>query len=210
MHILSPIRILVAEDHTIVREALSLLLSNEAPLQVVAQAKNGEEAIRQFRELEPDIVLMDLHMPDMGGIEATEALCREFPNAKVIILSFSDAEEDVYRAFCAGAKAYILKESETADFIATIQNVIAGRKYISAAVALRLAERTRRLELTGREMEVLQCLVRGMSNAEIGAQLFVSTGTIKGHTNHLLTKLQVTDRTGAVLVGLRRGLVSLE
>ena len=210
MHPSSTIRLLVADDHPIVRDALSLLVSTEEGIEVVAQAASGEEALRLFREQAPDVVVMDLHMPGLDGLQATETLCREFPDAKVIILSFSSAEEDVYRAFTAGAKAYLLKEGNTKELICTIRSVMAGNLPVSPRIAAQLGERLTRTPLTPREQEVLGCMAAGMSNVKIGVHLFITEGTVKRHVDNILVKLEVTNRTTAAVVALKRGLLQMD
>lgn len=210
MRALQPIRILIADDHTLVREGLTALLAQQENIAVVAHAQSGREAIALFRQHRPDIVLMDLRMPDIDGIEATEALCQEFPGANIIVLTLSHAEEDVYRALSAGAKAYLLKETPSAELMQTLFDVMAGHTVVPPGLALRLAERLRRRELTTRETEVLHCIAQGMTNAQIAAHLFVSEGTVKSHINNMLVKLQTSDRTGALIAGLKRGLIRLE
>lgn len=205
-----PLRVLIVDDHPLVREGLAAVLSNRENIQVVAQAGNGGEAILLFRQHLPDVVLMDVRMPDIDGIAATELLCREFPTANVVMLALSNAAEDIYRALAAGAKAYVLKEGTSADLIETIRTVAAGNVCIASGIAAKLTERLRQQPLTPREKDVLEGMAAALNNSQIAARLAITEGTVKAHVNHILVKLQVSDRTGAVMTALRRGLIHLD
>ena len=204
------IRVLVVEDHNMVRQGLVALLSVMEGLEVVAEAANGVEAIAQFRQHQPDITLMDLRMPRMSGVEAIQHIRADFPEARFIVLTTYDGDEDIYRALKAGARAYLLKGMTREDLVTTIRAVHAGKSHIPPAIAERLAERMGTEELTPREFDVLKEIVNGKSNKEIASELNVSEATVKTHINSLLGKLGVTDRTQAATAAIQRGLVPLE
>lgn len=204
------VRVLIVDDYPLVREGLVAVLSNQKNIQIVAEACNGREAIERYRLHMPDVVLMDVRMPSMDGIVATEALCREFPAASVIMLALSDAVEDIYRALTAGAKAYVLKEGTSADLIEAIYTVAGGHVSIAPAIAAKLTERMRQQELTPRERDVLAGMAQALNNSQIAEKLFITEGTVKAHVNHILVKLQAHDRTGAVMTALKRGLIHLD
>jgi two-component system NarL family response regulator len=205
-----PIRVLIADDHYVVRVGLGTLINSEPDMSVVAEAVNGRQAVETFRASRPDVALMDLRMPEMNGVEAILAIREEFPEGRIIVLTTYDGDEDIYRALQAGARGYILKDMVGDELIEAIRAVHAGQRRLPPAVAARLAERMPRSELTPRELEVLRLIVRGKSNKEIAAALFVTEGTIKIHVNNLLGKLGVSDRTQAVTAALQRGIVHLE
>jgi two-component system NarL family response regulator len=204
------IRILVVDDHFTVRMGLTGSINLEADLVVEAEASNGSQAIETFRKLRPDIVLMDLTLPGLSGIEATAAICKEFPEAAIIMLSTHDAEEDIYRSLQAGARTYLLKTAARDELMDAIRKVHAGERAISPAVGARLAERMTRAELTTRELEVLKLIAKGRSNKEIGSALNIAEVTVKLHVGHLLTKLNANDRTQAATTALQRGILHLE
>src|SRR5882672_2943302 len=204
------IRILVADDNFLVRLGLGAVLNAQSGMTVVAEAGNGRQAVELFRQHTPDIVLMDLRMPLMTGVEATKAIRSEDPGARIIVLTTYDGDEDIYRALQAGARAYLLKDVLREDLLAAIRAVHAGQRHIPPAVAARLAERLPLSDLTARELEVLKLIVKGMSNSEIGAALTISTGTVKIHVNNILSKLGVSDRTQAATTALQRGIVHLD
>lgn len=204
------IRVMVVDDHQIVRKGLVALINTEADLNVVAEAENGRHAVELFRQQRPDITLMDLRLPEMGGVEATRAIRREFPAAKIIVLTTYDGDEDIYRALQAGAQSYLLKGMSFDELLAAIRTVHGGARRIPAAVAERLAERMAGQELTGRELQVLELIVKGRSNKEISTELSISEATVKSHINSLLSKLGVSDRTQAATTALQRGIVHLD
>ncbi len=206
----NPIRCLVADDHAVVREGVAATLELYDEFQVVAKAKNGREAVGLFREHRPDITLMDLNMPEMGGVEAITQIRDEFPDARIIILTTYDGDEDIFRGLRAGAKAYLLKEGSVEQLIETVHAVHRGQVRIPQEVAAKLAVRMTSSELTAREMEVLRLVVAGNSNAQIGEALFITEATVKAHVNSILSKLDVSDRTQAVTTALRRGIVHLD
>ena len=205
-----PIRVLVADDHFVVRAGLVTVVDSEPDMTVIAQAVNGKQAVELFRQHRPDVVLMDLRMPEMNGVEAIHAILKEFPDSRIIILTSYDGDEDIYRALQAGARAYILKDMVGDEVIDAIRAAHAGQRRIPPEIAARLAERMPRSELTPRELEVLHLIVKGKSNKDIAAALFVTEGTVKIHVNNLLGKLGVSDRTQAATAAIQRGIVHLD
>jgi DNA-binding NarL/FixJ family response regulator len=204
------IRVLVVEDHHMVRQGLVALLNVADDLEVVGEAADGVEAITQFRKRQPDITLIDLRMPRLSGVEVIERIRMETPNARFIVLTTYDGDEDIYRALQAGARAYLLKGMTSDELIATIRTVHSGRSFIPPAIAQKLAERVGTKELTLREFDVLEQIVNGKNNREIATELVISETTVKTHINRLLGKLGVTDRTQAATSAIQRGLVSIE
>src|SRR5579871_4733612 len=193
------IRVLIADDHPVVRTGLALMLKYEPDMEVVAEANNGREALEMFRQHRPDVTLMDLRMPEMDGVQATTAIRAEFPAARIILLTTYDGDEDIYRGLRAGAKAYLLKDAPCEELLETIRLVHAGQKRITQEVGMRLAERMEGPDLTERERDVLRLMAKGRSNQEIGTALSITEGTVKFHVNHILNKLEVNDRTQAVI-----------
>lgn len=204
------IRVLVVEDHAVVRQGLVALLKVADGMEVVGEAADGVEAVAQFRGHQPDITLMDLRLPKMGGVDAITAIRKEAPGARFIVLTTYDGDEDIYRALKAGARAYLLKGMTSEELMEAIRAVHAGKSHIPPAIAERLAERMGSEELTPREFDVLEQIVNGRSNKEIAAELEITEATVKTHINSLLAKLGVTDRTQAATAAIRRGLVPLE
>lgn len=204
------IRVLVVEDHNVVRQGLVALLKVAGDLDVVGEAADGEQAITQFRKYQPDITLIDLRLPKLGGVDAISQIRKETPHARFIVLTTYDGDEDIYRALKAGAKAYLLKGMTSEELMMAIRSVHAGKSHIPPAIAERLAERMGSEELTPRESDVLEQIVSGKSNKEIAAELEISEATVKTHINSLLAKLGVTDRTQAATAAIRRGIVPLE
>ena len=204
------IRVLVVEDHNVVRQGLVALLNVVDGLTVVGEAADGLEAIDQFRKHQPDITLMDLRLPRLSGVEAIQRIRLEAPQARVIVLTTYDGDEDIYRALKAGARAYLLKGMTGEELVTTIRAVHAGKSHIPAAIAEKLAARMGTEDLTPREFDVLEQIVRGKSNKEIASELNVSEATVKTHINSLLGKLGVTDRTQAATAAIQRGIVPLE
>jgi DNA-binding NarL/FixJ family response regulator len=204
------IRIMVVDDHFVVRIGLTGSIKLESDMIVEAEASSGSQAIEAFRKHQPDIVLMDLTLPGMDGVEATRVICKEFPNAAIIMLSTHDGEEDVYRSFQAGARTYMLKTAAREDLIQTIRAVHSGERCISPVIGARLAERMTHAELTAREIEVLKLIAKGRSNKEIGCALGIVEATVKLHIGHILTKLKASDRTQATTTALQRGILHLD
>lgn len=203
----SPTRLLVADDHPVVRAGLVAILDGPPDFAVVGEARDGVEALELFRKLRPDVTVLDLRMPNLSGVEVTERIRREEPEARIVILTTFDGDEDIYRALQAGARAYLLKDTAEPELIATVRAVAAGLRRIPPKIAERLAERVESDALSGRELAVLERLVGGQSNKRIGAELGITVATVKSHVNHLLAKLGVRDRTAAAVAALRRGLV---
>lgn len=204
-----PIRVLSVDDHPIFRGGLATLIGTYPDLQLIAEAGNGQEAIERFRVHRPDVTLMDLSMPVMGGVDAIAAIVAEFPEARIIALTSWEGDADIHRALSAGARGYLLKDVASEQVADAIRQVHRGLRVIPSDVAQRLAEFTPRVELTERELEVLTHLARGLSNKEIAAALERAEPTIKVHILHILQKLDVADRTEAVTVALRRGIIHL-
>jgi two-component system NarL family response regulator len=204
------IRILVVEDHHVVRSGLVALLNVVEGIEVVGEAADGVEAIAQFRKCQPNVTLIDLRMPRLSGVEVIQRIRMETPQARFIVLTTYDGDEDIFRALQAGARAYLLKGMTTDDLVATIRTVHAGRSHIPPAIAQRLAERVGTEELTPREFDVLEQIVGGCSNKEIATALDISEATVKTHINSLLGKLGVADRTQAATAAIQRGIVTLE
>lgn len=207
---MSKIRVMVVDDHQVVRQGVVALINTEADLSVVAEAANGEQAVELFREHQPDITLMDLRLPGLGGVDAIKAIRKDFPTARIIVLTTYDGDEDIYRALQAGAQSYLLKGVSFDELLEAIRSVQAGARRIPQEVAERLAERLSGQELTARELQVLELIVRGKSNKEISSMLSISEATVKSHINSLLGKLGVSDRTQAATSALQRGIVHLD
>lgn len=203
------IRVLIADDHLIVRQGLVALLEQEPDMMVVGQAKDGLEAVTGFREHQPDVALMDLRMPQMDGVAAITAICGEFADARIIVLTTYDSDEDIYRGLQAGARGYLLKDTEPDELFRAIRAVIAGKKYIPLIVGAKLVERMNSPQLSDRELDIIRLIVAGNNNHEISGVLHISESTVKFHISNLLSKLGVNDRTQAAIVALKRGIVSL-
>jgi DNA-binding NarL/FixJ family response regulator len=205
-----PIQLMVVDDHHIVRQGLVALLQTVPDMRVVAEAADGEQALAAFRKHQPDVVLMDLRMQGMNGVEAITRIRSEFSNARIVVLTTFDGDEDIYRALQAGARGYLLKGMDSDELLDAIRAVYAGKSRIPPSVAERLAERMSGPALTYRETEVLKLIVAGNSNKEIATALFISEATVKTHVNNLLSKLGVSDRTQAATTALQRGIVHFE
>ncbi|MBD1864500.1 MULTISPECIES: response regulator transcription factor [Trichocoleus] len=203
------IRVLIIDDHAIVRQGLVAMIDNQPDMTLVGQAGNGQEAIDQYRQLQPDVTLMDLRMPQVSGVDATMAICAEFAHAHIIILTTYDGDEDIYRGLRAGAKGYLLKDAEPEELLSAIHVVHRGQQYIPAHVGAKLAQRINHRELSDRELEVLQLVAQGMSNLQISAALNIAESTVKSNINHILSKLGAKDRTQATIIALKRGIASL-
>ena len=203
------IRLMICDDHPIVREGLVAVLSQEPDMEVIAQASNGKEAIELYRIHKPDVTLLDFVMPEMNGLQALIAIRTEFPNAKVAMFTNRDGDEDVFRSLQAGAAGYMLKDAPRADLIKTIHFAHRGQTNLSAEVAALLASRVTMRTLTSRDLDVMELIANGKSNLDIGEALFITEGTVKAHVNSILSKLGVTDRTQAVVKALSRGIVHI-
>ena len=203
------IRVMVADDHQVVRQGLVALLKTVPDLQIVTEASDGQEAVELYDQSLPDVALMDLRMPRLGGVEAIGQIRRKHPGARIIVLTTFDGDEDIYRAIQAGAKGYLLKGMSADELVEAIRAVHAGKSRIPSMVAEKLADRMSGPALTGRELEVLQGIVRRHSNKEIGTELSISEATVKTHINNLLSKLGAGDRTHAATIALQRGIVHL-
>jgi len=202
-----PIRVLLAEDHTVVRDGLAAIVDQEPGMKVVATAPNGLEAVELWKREHPDIGLMDLQMPVMNGVSAISGIRAFDREARIIVLSTFDGDEDIYRAIRAGAKSYLLKDVRREDLFQCIREVHAGRYSLPAAIAAKLVGRQSIEELTGREMEVLRLLANGMSNKAVGAALAIADVTVKSHVRAIFSKLNVLSRTEAIAVANRTGLL---
>jgi DNA-binding NarL/FixJ family response regulator len=193
-----------------VRMGLTASLNVEPDMEVVAEAANSELALEAYRRHLPNLVMMDVRLPGASGVEATAAMVHEFPEARVLMLSTHSGEEEVYRSLQAGARGYILKGAMREELLRAIREVYEGRRYIDPAVAPLLAERMQRRSLTGRELEVLRMVAKGLGNKEIAASLNIAEVTVKLHVSHVLEKLNAKDRTEAATVAMRRGIISLD
>jgi DNA-binding NarL/FixJ family response regulator len=205
----SQIRILTVDDHPLLREGIAALVNAECDMKLVAEASNGQEAIERFRLHRPDVTLMDLQMPALNGIEAVIGIRAEFPDARIIVLTTYTGDVQVLRALKAGARAYILKGDVHRELLETIRAVHAGKKRIPPEVAAELADHAAEDELSPREIEVLRLIASGNANKLIADQLSISEETVKSHVTNILSKLGANDRTHAVTIGLRRGIIDL-
>jgi DNA-binding NarL/FixJ family response regulator len=203
------IKVLVVDDHHVVRQGIAALINSVDDMVVVAEGANGRQGVELFTEHRPDVTIMDLRLPVLSGVEAITQIRQQSPTAKIIVLTTFDGDEDIYRALQAGARGYLLKDMFGDDLMDAIRVVHAGKSRIPAAIAQRLADRMGGPELTPRELDVLRLIVGGNSNKEIGQRLFISEATVKTHINSLLSKLHVTDRTQAATTALQRGIVHL-
>jgi len=204
------IRVLVVDDHPMVRAGLTATISPEPDMTVVASASTGKEGLEQFRQHQPDVTLMDLRMPEMGGVEAINVIRSEFPSAKIIVLSTYQGDEDIFRALDAGAITYLLKDTLADKMIGVIREVAGSGRPVLPEVAQRLTDRMFQAALTARELEVLRLVAKGKRNKEIAGELGISDETVQGHVKNILAKLSVNSRTEAVAVAIRRGIVHLD
>jgi two-component system NarL family response regulator len=203
------IRILIADDHSVVREGLVSLVKRKSDMVVVAEASNGREAVALWKEHRPEVTLLDLRMPELDGVGAIKEIRELDENAHIVVLTTYDGDEDIYRAIKAGAKAYLLKDTARDALVETVRRVHAGETYLPPQLAAKLAERVSGEALSPREIDVLQRMAVGKSNKEIGAELFISEGTVKTHIKSIFSKLDVVSRTEAVATATRRGLIQL-
>lgn len=203
------IQVLIVDDHSIVRQGLATIINRDPDMTVIAQAEDGQRAIDLFRKHQPDVTLMDLRMPQVGGVEAIAAICAEFKPARIIVLTTYDGDEDIYRGLQAGAQGYLLKDAKPNELLNAIRTVHNGHQYIPPDVGAKLVQRMNNPVLSERELEVLRLMAQGMSNLDIGTALSIGESTVKSHVNRILSKLGVNDRTQAVIIAVKRGIVSL-
>ncbi len=204
-----PIRILTVDDHELVRKGIAAILAAEPGYELVGEANNLEQAVRTFREHRPDVTLMDLRLPDGSGVEATKLIRGEFPDARILVLTSYDGDQDIYRALEAGVRGYLLKEMVHTEVLRAIQVVHAGKRFIPTEVSQHLSGFFPEVALTPREVEVLTLVARGFGNKEVGDVLGTAAGTVKAHVQSILSKLGANDRTHAVTIALRRGIIHL-
>ncbi|HVU31967.1 MAG TPA: response regulator transcription factor [Opitutaceae bacterium] len=204
-----PLRILVADDHFIVRSGLVALIDSEPGMKVVAQGADGAQAVTLYAEHQPDVAILDIRMPGKSGTEAAEAIRQVFPNARILMLTAYNGDEDIHRALRAGAAGYILKTSTGDDLIPAIRAVAGGLRWIPYDVAGRLAARRQYETLTAREIDVLRLIAKGRANKEIAAALAISENTVKDHLKSILGKLHASARTEAVTAAVQRGIIEL-
>ncbi len=205
----SQLRILLADDHAVVREGLASMIERQPDMTVVAEATNGEEAVELHAQLAPDVTLMDLRMPGIGGIEAINCIVRNQPSARILVLTSFTGDEDIYRAVEAGAVGYVTKTMTRDEILKGVRTAASGLRYFPPGVAARLVEYGPRSDLTRKESAVLELIAQGRSNREIGCELGITEGTVKGHVSSILTKLDAPDRTGAVTLAMKRGILHL-
>jgi two-component system, NarL family, response regulator len=205
----NPIRILIVDDHPVVLAGLTSMLGTQAGIEVAGSASGGEDALSILRTKPVDLVLLDLRMPGLNGIDTLHAMNRAKVSARIIILTSFETDEDIYRAVQAGAQGYLLKDAPQSDMLEAIRSVHAGRRYFPRHIAARLAERMMRTNLTPRELEVLQMLAHGLTNKQIGSALDISGNTVRNHVNSVIEKLEVSDRTEAATTAIHRGLIEL-
>ena len=203
------IRVFSVDDHPLLREGIAAVINNERDMQVIGQAANGKDAVQEFKKYQPDVTLMDLRLPDMSGIDAMIAIRAEFPDARVILLTTFEGDVEIKRALEAGARGYLLKSMPPRELVEVIRQVHAGKKRIPPQLAAQLAEHISDEALTTREIEVLGQIAGGNRNRDIAEQLFISEETVKVHIKHIMEKLGASDRTEAVAIGIRRGIIQL-
>lgn len=203
------IRVLLIEDHPIVRQGIESLLRVEPDIEIVAAVASGEEGVAMYRQHLPDVVMTDLGLPGISGVDTIRILQREFPDCRCIVLTTYDGDEDIHQALKAGAKAYLFKDTFCDEIVSTVRSVHQGQTRVPEAVALRLTERPDTGSLTARELGVLRRMARGESNKEIGAALGIVEGTVKIHVSKILEKMGVDDRTAAAMSAIQRGLIRL-
>jgi DNA-binding NarL/FixJ family response regulator len=203
------IRVMCVEDHRIVREGIALIINQETDMEVVGSCASAEEAVSLYRNCRPDVTLMDLRLGKMSGVDAIKVIRKEHPDARIVVLTMYEGDEDIYRAHEAGATTYLLKDTLSADLIRVVRQVHAGERPVMPVVEARLKERASAPTLTSREIEVLQLISEGLRNKEVGATLGITEGTVQIHVKNIFAKLNVNDRTAAVQVAVRRGLVQM-
>jgi two-component system NarL family response regulator len=205
----TPIRILVAEDHLVARVGVGAIVNMQPDMKVVGEASNGQQALEMYRKIRPDVVLLDMRMPIMSGVEAARAIKAEFPEAKMVALTTYGGDEDIRRALAAGIQAYLTKDVLHDELLKAIRAVYAGQKYLPAAVAAALTAQMPRPDLSAREVQVLELIVRGLANKQIAYSLNIAEHTVKNHVKNILSKLGVQDRTQAATAAIQRGIVHL-
>ncbi len=203
------IRVLSVDDHPLVREGQAALINDQPDMRVVGQGSTGHEAIKLFRDLQPDVALMDVRLPDMSGIDAMITILSEFPQARVIVVTSSEGDVEMQRALEGGARGYMLKSMPPKDLLDAIRKVHAGKKAIPPEIAAHLADHMSDEALTAREVEILQQVAEGNRNRDIAERLFISEGTVKVHIQHIMEKLGANDRTQAITIAVRRGIIHL-
>ena len=204
------LRVMIVEDHFVVRAGLSAIINTQSDMTTIAEARNGYEAIEMYRQHQPDVVLMDLRIPLLSGTEAIAAIVKEFPRAKIIVLSTFGGDEDIFQALQAGARAYFLKDVKGHDLIGAIRAVNAGQRLLPPEIAARLAERIPRSELSPRELEILRLIAKGSSNKEVANTLEISEGTVRVHASNIFAKLGCNDRAQAVSEAFQRGIIHID
>ncbi len=205
----NPIRVLCVDDHPLFLEGISTVISHQKDMHLAGVAQSGSEALRQFRAVQPSITLMDVRLPDMSGIAVTSAIINEFPQARIAMLTTAEGDVEVQRALAAGARGYLLKNTPPEELVEVIRQLHRGRKYLPTAVAQQVAQNVGSDSLTEREIEVLERVAGGNRNRDIGKQLAISEETVKAHLRHILEKLAARDRTQAVAIAVRRGIITL-
>jgi DNA-binding NarL/FixJ family response regulator len=204
-----PIRVLCVDDHPLLREGISAIINSQPDMSLVGEAANGNEAIQKFREHQPDVTLMDLRLPDMSGIDALIAIRADFPEARVVMLTTFEGDVEIQRSLEAGARGYLLKSMPPKELVEGIRQVHAGKKRVPAELAAQLAEHMGEEALTEREVQVLRHIAGGNRNRDIAERLFISEETVKVHIKHIMEKLGAADRTQAVAIAVRRGIIQL-